>query len=135
MPFLDLDCKYYDLGLPYRDETNDKVTVESAEAILKYNVGIKCATITPDEQRVEGLLCVFVIFLFGCIISVLNLEKINLIYFQIKDLSSLFWEMMYYNKQKRTVQRRSSLFLQCRKERTRVFLILVGYHLEMQVWY
>ena len=62
MPFLDLDCKYYDLGLPYRDETNDKVTVESAEAILKYNVGIKCATITPDEQRVEGLLCVFVIF-------------------------------------------------------------------------
>ena len=56
MPFLDLDCKYYDLGLPYRDETNDKVTVESAEAILKYNIGIKCATITPDEQRVEGLL-------------------------------------------------------------------------------
>lgn len=53
MPFLDLDCKYYDLGLPYRDETNDKVTVDAAEAILKYNVGIKCATITPDEQRVE----------------------------------------------------------------------------------
>ncbi|XP_065672461.1 uncharacterized protein LOC100208927 isoform X2 [Hydra vulgaris] len=52
-PFLDLDCKYYDLGLPYRDQTNDKVTVESAEAILKYNVGIKCATITPDEERVK----------------------------------------------------------------------------------
>ena len=54
MPYLDLECKYYDLGLPYRDETNDKVTFESAEAILKYNVGIKCATITPDEERVEG---------------------------------------------------------------------------------
>lgn len=52
LPFLDLDCKYYDLGLPYRDETNDEVTLKSAEAILKYNVGIKCATITPDEERV-----------------------------------------------------------------------------------
>ena len=68
MPFLDLDCKYYDLGLPYRDETNDKVTVESAEAILKYNVGIKCATITPDEQRVEGFLCVFVCFVFFLVV-------------------------------------------------------------------
>ena len=85
MPFLDLDCKYYDLGLPYRDETNDKVTVESAEAILKCNVGIKCATITPDEQRVEGFLCVFIVFLFGRVIYVLFLEKINLIYFQIKN--------------------------------------------------
>ena len=74
-------------------------------------------------------------FLFGCVISAVNLEKINLIYFQIKNLSLLFWEMMYYSKQKRTVQRRSSLFIQCKKERTRVFLILVGYHLEMQVWY
>ena len=52
-PFLELDCKYYDLGLPYRDQTNDKVTIDSAEAILKYNVGIKCATITPDEERVK----------------------------------------------------------------------------------
>ncbi|KAK7489385.1 hypothetical protein BaRGS_00019329 [Batillaria attramentaria] len=51
-PYLDLDCKYYDLGLPYRDETNDQVTIECAEAIKKYNVGIKCATITPDEERV-----------------------------------------------------------------------------------
>lgn len=51
---MDVDCKYYDLGLPYRDQTNDQVTIDSAEAILKYNVGIKCATITPDEQRVEG---------------------------------------------------------------------------------
>ncbi|EFJ28863.1 hypothetical protein SELMODRAFT_267315 [Selaginella moellendorffii] len=52
-PFLDLDIKYFDLGLPHRDETDDKVTVESAEATLKYNVAIKCATITPDEARVK----------------------------------------------------------------------------------
>ena len=49
-----IDCKYYDLGLPYRDQTDDQVTIDSALAIKKYNVGIKCATITPDEQRVEG---------------------------------------------------------------------------------
>jgi isocitrate dehydrogenase len=52
LPYLDLDIKYYDLGVEYRDKTDDKVTVEAAEAIKKYNVGIKCATITPDEQRV-----------------------------------------------------------------------------------
>lgn len=51
---LKIDCKYYDLGLPYRDQTDDQVTIDSAMAIRKYNVGIKCATITPDEQRVEG---------------------------------------------------------------------------------
>ena len=54
LPFVDVDLKYYDLGLPYRDETDDQVTVDSANAILKYNVGVKCATITPDEERVEG---------------------------------------------------------------------------------
>jgi isocitrate dehydrogenase len=53
LPYLQLDIKYFDLGLEYRDATNDQVTVESAEAILKYNVGIKCATITPDEERVK----------------------------------------------------------------------------------
>ncbi|CAA6672928.1 unnamed protein product [Spirodela intermedia] len=52
-PFLDLDIKYFDLGLPNRDATDDKVTIESAEATLKYNVAIKCATITPDEARVK----------------------------------------------------------------------------------
>lgn len=52
-PYLDVDLKYYDLGLPYRDETDDQVTIDAAEAIKKYQVGIKCATITPDEQRVE----------------------------------------------------------------------------------
>ncbi|ROV92379.1 hypothetical protein VMCG_09135 [Cytospora schulzeri] len=52
-PYLDIDLKYYDLGLEYRDKTEDKVTVDAAEAIQKYSVGIKCATITPDEQRVK----------------------------------------------------------------------------------
>ncbi|KKY34499.1 putative isocitrate dehydrogenase [Diaporthe ampelina] len=52
-PYLDIDLKYYDLGLEYRDKTDDKVTVDAAEAIQKYSVGVKCATITPDEQRVE----------------------------------------------------------------------------------
>ena len=48
-----MDCKYYDLSVENRDATEDKVTVESAEAIKKYKVGIKCATITPDEDRVK----------------------------------------------------------------------------------
>lgn len=52
-PYVDVDIKYYDLGMENRDKTDDKVTVEAAEAIKKYNVGIKCATITPDEKRVE----------------------------------------------------------------------------------
>lgn len=52
-PYLDVDLKYYDLGLEYRDQTNDQVTIDAAEAIKKYSVGVKCATITPDEQRVE----------------------------------------------------------------------------------
>jgi len=51
LPFLDIDIKYYDLGIENRDATNDQVTVDSAYAIKKYNVGIKCATITPDEAR------------------------------------------------------------------------------------
>ncbi len=53
LPYLDLDIKYYDLGMEYRDQTNDQVTIDSAEAIKKYGVGIKCATITPDEARVK----------------------------------------------------------------------------------
>ena len=53
LPYLELDIKYYDLGMEHRDKTNDQVTIDAAEAIKKYNVGIKCATITPDEQRVE----------------------------------------------------------------------------------
>jgi isocitrate dehydrogenase len=52
-PYLDVDLKYYDLGLPYRDETDDQVTLDAAEAIKKYSVGVKCATITPDEARVK----------------------------------------------------------------------------------
>lgn len=53
LPYLDLDLKYYDLGMENRDKTDDKVTNESAEATLKYGVAVKCATITPDEARVE----------------------------------------------------------------------------------
>ncbi len=53
LPYLDLDIKYYDLGMENRDLTDDKVTIEAAEAIKQYNVGIKCATITPDEARVK----------------------------------------------------------------------------------
>ena len=53
MPFVDVDIKYYDLSIQNRDATNDQVTVDCAEAMLKYNVGVKCATITPDEERVE----------------------------------------------------------------------------------
>ena len=53
VPYLDIDIKYYDLGMENRDKTDDQVTIDSAEAIKKYNVGIKCATITPDEARVE----------------------------------------------------------------------------------
>ncbi|KAI4151059.1 MAG: hypothetical protein LQ340_003722 [Diploschistes diacapsis] len=52
-PYLDIDLKYYDLGLPYRDETNDQVTHDAAEATKKYSVAVKCATITPDEARVK----------------------------------------------------------------------------------
>ncbi|MEC7495433.1 MAG: NADP-dependent isocitrate dehydrogenase [Pseudomonadota bacterium] len=52
-PYLDIDLKYYDLGIEKRDETNDQITVDSANAIKEYGVGVKCATITPDEARVE----------------------------------------------------------------------------------
>jgi len=53
LPYLNLNIHYFDLGIQSRDATEDRVTVEAAEAILKYNVGIKCATITPDEDRVR----------------------------------------------------------------------------------
>jgi isocitrate dehydrogenase len=53
LPYLELDIKYYDLGMEHRDATNDQVTIDAANAIKQYGVGIKCATITPDEQRVQ----------------------------------------------------------------------------------
>ena len=53
LPYLDIDLDYYDLGIESRDKTNDKVTTDSADAIKKYGVGVKCATITPDEERVK----------------------------------------------------------------------------------
>ncbi len=52
LPYLDIDLKYYDLGIEYRDQTDDQVTVDAANAIKQYGVGVKCATITPDEARV-----------------------------------------------------------------------------------
>jgi len=53
LPYLDVDLKYYDLGIEYRDKTNDQVTLDAARAIRQYGVGVKCATITPDEARVK----------------------------------------------------------------------------------
>jgi isocitrate dehydrogenase len=53
LPYLDIDLKYYDLGVEYRDKTNDQVTVDSAKATQQYGVAVKCATITPDEARVK----------------------------------------------------------------------------------
>src|SRR6202789_3731329 len=52
-PFLDVELLYFDLGMEYRDQTNDQVTIDAAEAIKKVGVGVKCATITPDEARVK----------------------------------------------------------------------------------
>lgn len=53
LPYLDIEIKYFDLGIQHRDATNDQVTIDAAEAIKKYKVGIKCATITPDQARVK----------------------------------------------------------------------------------
>ena len=53
LPYIDVDIKYYDLGVKSRDNSEDQITIDSAEAVKKYGVGIKCATITPDEERVK----------------------------------------------------------------------------------
>ena len=53
LPYLDVNLDYYDLGIEHRDATNDQVTIDSAHAIQKHGVGVKCATITPDEARVK----------------------------------------------------------------------------------
>ena len=53
LPWLDIDLKYYDLGVEQRDKTEDQVTIDAAQAIKKYGVGVKCATITPDEARIK----------------------------------------------------------------------------------
>ncbi len=53
LPYIDADIRYYDLGIEYRDKTNDQVTIDAANAIKEFGVGIKCATITPDEARVK----------------------------------------------------------------------------------
>ncbi|HMR60745.1 isocitrate/isopropylmalate family dehydrogenase, partial [Amaricoccus sp.] len=53
LPYLDIDLKYYDLGIEERDRTDDQITIDAANAIKEHGVGVKCATITPDEARVE----------------------------------------------------------------------------------
>ena len=53
LPYLDIDLKYFDLGVEHRDATNDQVTIDSANATKQYGVAVKCATITPDEARVK----------------------------------------------------------------------------------
>src|SRR5687768_18072257 len=53
LPYIDVKIEYFDLGVEHRDETNDQVTIDAANAIRKHGVGIKCATITPDEARVK----------------------------------------------------------------------------------
>ena len=53
LPFIDVELHFYDLSIQNRDKTDDQVTIDAANAILKYNVGVKCATITPDEKRVD----------------------------------------------------------------------------------
>ena len=53
LPYLDIDLEYYDLGIENRDATDDQVTIDAAQAIKREHVGVKCATITPDEARVE----------------------------------------------------------------------------------
>ena len=53
LPYLDINLEYYDLGIQHRDATDDQVTIDSAKAIQKHGVGVKCATITPDEARVK----------------------------------------------------------------------------------
>ncbi|MFN5758645.1 MAG: isocitrate/isopropylmalate family dehydrogenase, partial [Sphingomonadaceae bacterium] len=53
LPYLDIDLKYYDLSVEKRDETNDQITIDAANATKQYGVAVKCATITPDEARVE----------------------------------------------------------------------------------
>ena len=96
---MDLDIKYFDLGLPNRDKTDDKVTVEAAEAIKHYSVGIKCATITPDEERVKGMYSVksvlFIkwnmvqhIFYFTAFVEQ-SRAKLQLVKFLIFNISSL----------------------------------------------
>ena len=53
LPYIDIDIKYYDLGIENRNKSDDQVTIDAAEAVKKFGVGIKCATITPDEERVK----------------------------------------------------------------------------------
>ena len=78
LPYLDVDLKYYDLSIENRDATDDQVTIDSAEAIKQYGVGVKCATITPDEARVEEFkLKKMYIFPFPLFFFFYFLKKLN----------------------------------------------------------
>ena len=77
LPYLDIDIKYYDLGIKNRDKTSDKVTIDCANAIKKVGVGIKCATITPDENRVKEF----------------NLKKCG---DHQMEQSETFWEVLFF---------------------------------------
>ena len=76
LPFLDIELHTFDLGMEHRDATDDQVTIDCAEAIKKYNVGIKCATITPDEKRVEGIF--FTNRYAYCLVIILFFSEFNL---------------------------------------------------------
>ena len=65
LPYLDLGIEYYDLGMKSRDDTDDQITIDSANAIKKIGVGIKCATITPDEARVEEFKFFYTCFIWS----------------------------------------------------------------------
>lgn len=74
---------YYDLGLPHRDATDDQVTIDAAQATLKHNVGIKCATITPDEARVEGILIFKIQISYIIIIVIIDISFVE---FKLKKM-------------------------------------------------
>lgn len=87
-----MDCLYYDLGLPHRDATDDQVTIDAAHAILKHNVGIKCATITPDEQRVEGMIpIIFLTFIFQNIHVLTFISKVAKLFYSLLAIVLLLY--------------------------------------------
>ncbi|KAF3336886.1 seed maturation protein PM41 [Carex littledalei] len=87
-PFLDLDIKYFDLGILHRDATDDNVTVESAEATLKYNVAIKCATITPGKPKIQKQIIISrpVQYLFSMCSESPSFARMSQNMFQVKDI-------------------------------------------------